>query len=84
MLDFSLENRVNGDIQLQRASRGFFSSKVKALARRPASKDEISSLHMNNNLKYANAALGYSTNYFDSKVEGDFSRLVRRIRYKFL
>lgn len=82
MLDFDSEIRVNGDIQLQRASRGFLAGKTLELKRKPATRDEISDLHNNFDIRHANEALGYSTDFYDSIIETFMQQLCRRLKYR--
>jgi hypothetical protein len=78
--DLGSRERVNGDVQLGRASRGFGLNAPARLSRKPASADEIEALEACDALRRANEALGYAHRYGDTRRETAAERVLRRIR----
>jgi hypothetical protein len=79
-LNFASEQRVNGDIALGSSSRGFTENQFVKLNRKPATPQAIEQIRSSKDLRWANEALGYSTNYDDLPKDSLLSRISRRIR----
>ena len=67
--DFYRFNKVNGDIQFGKSSRGLRKKDIKPLARKTISEDQIKALNQDNKMIQANRLLGYPTSYGERKKE---------------
>jgi hypothetical protein len=67
--DFYRFNKVNGDVQFGKRSRGLRKKDIRPLARKAISKNQIKALNQCYNMMEANRLLGYPTRYDERKIE---------------